>query len=202
MDMEKTPLCLATNNAHKVEELQSLLGDAFEIKTLKDIGCLEEIEETGTTFRENSMIKAGYVFRKYGINTLADDSGLEVDALGGRPGVYSARYAGEPSDATANNLKLMSEMEGVTERSARFRTVITLILNGDTHAFDGEVSGRIKETFDGEVGFGYNPVFIPDGFEQTFHEMTFEQRSRLNHRGRAIEKVLKFLAKPGNIEAV
>ncbi|MBX2951496.1 MAG: RdgB/HAM1 family non-canonical purine NTP pyrophosphatase [Leadbetterella sp.] len=200
--MEKTPLCLATNNAHKVEELQSLLGDAFEIKTLKDIGCLEEIEETGTTFRENSMIKAGYVFRKYGINTLADDSGLEVDALGGRPGVYSARYAGEPSDATANNLKLMSEMEGVTERSARFCTVITLILNGDTHAFDGEVSGRIKETFDGEVGFGYNPVFIPDGFEQTFHEMTFEQRSRLNHRGRAMEKVLKFLAKPGNMEAV
>lgn len=189
----KIPLCLATNNAHKVEELQSLLGDAFEIKTLKDIGCLEDIEETGTTFRENSMIKAGHVFRKYGMNVLADDSGLEVSALGGRPGVYSARYAGEPSDATANNLRLIREMEGVADRSARFRTVITLILNGETHTFDGEISGRIKETFDGEVGFGYNPVFIPDGFEQTFHEMTFEQRSRLNHRGRAMEKVLEFL---------
>ncbi len=195
MSMKKNTLCLATNNAHKVEELQSLLGDAFEIKTLKDIGCTEDIEETGTTFLENSLIKAGYVFRKYGMNVLADDSGLEVSALGGRPGVYSARYAGEPSDATANNRKLMKEMEGVTDRSARFRTVITLILNGETHTFDGEVTGKIKETFNGEEGFGYNPVFIPDGFEATFHEMTFEQRSRLNHRGRAMEKVLEFLAK-------
>lgn len=198
--MEKIPLCLATNNAHKAEELQDILGDTFEIKTLNDIGCVEDIEETGTSFRENSLIKARYVFSKYGINVLADDSGLEVNALDGRPGVYSARYAGEPSDATANNLKLMKEMEGVTDRSARFRTVITLILDGKTHTFDGEVSGKIKETFDGEVGFGYNPVFIPDGFEKTFHDMTFEQRSRLNHRGRAMEKVLKFLAKPGNTE--
>lgn len=195
MSMKKNTLCLATNNAHKVEELQSLLGDAFEIKTLKDIGCTEDIEETGTTFLENSLIKAGYVFRKYGMNVLADDSGLEVSVLGGRPGVYSARYAGEPSDATANNRKLMKELEGVTDRSARFRTVITLILNGETHTFDGEVTGKIKETFNGEEGFGYNPVFIPDGFEATFHEMTFEQRSRLNHRGRAMEKVLEFLAK-------
>lgn len=193
MSMKKSTLCLATNNAHKVEELQSLLGDAFEIKTLKDIGCTEDIEETGTTFLENSLIKAGYVFRKYGMNVLADDSGLEVSALGGRPGVYSARYAGEPSDATANNRKLMKELEGVTGRSARFRTVITLILNGETHTFDGEVTGKIKETFNGEEGFGYNPVFIPDGFEATFHEMTFEQRSRLNHRGRAMEKLLEFL---------
>lgn len=191
--MEKITLCLATNNVHKVEELQSMLGKTFEIKTLKDIGCVEDIEETGTTFRENSMIKAGYVFRKYGMNVLADDSGLEVNALGGRPGVYSARYAGEPSDATANNLKLIKELEGATDRTARFRTVITLILNGETHTFDGEVSGRIKDSFGGESGFGYNPVFIPDGFEQTFHEMTFEQRSRLNHRGRAMEKVLEFL---------
>lgn len=191
--MKKNLLCLATHNAHKAEELQSLLGNAFEIKTLKEIGCPEDIEETGTTFLENSLIKAGYVFRKYGMNVLADDSGLEVNALDGRPGVYSARYAGEPSDATANNLKLMKELEGVADRSARFRTVITLILNGETHTFDGEVSGKIKETFDGEAGFGYNPVFIPDGYESTFHEMSFEQRSRLNHRGRAMEKVLEFL---------
>ncbi len=197
MRMEKTLLCLATHNAHKAEELQSILGDTFEIKTLKDIGCTEDIEETGITFLENSMIKAGYVFRKYGINVLADDSGLEVSALGGRPGVYSARYAGEPSDATANNLKLMAELEGVADRSACFRTVITLILDGETHTFDGEVAGRIKETFNGETGFGYNPVFIPEGFEKTFHDMSFEQRSRLNHRGRAMEKVLKFLEKRG-----
>lgn len=193
MRMEKTPLCLATHNAHKAEELQSLLGDAFEIRTLKDIGCVEEIEETGTTFRENSEIKARYVFEKYGMNVLADDSGLEVSALGGRPGVYSARYAGEPSDATANNLKLMQELDGIEDRSARFRTVITLILNGEYHTFEGAVEGRIKATFDGEVGFGYNPVFIPAGFEITFHQMSFEQRSRMNHRGRAMEKVLEFL---------
>ncbi len=193
MPMKKTPLCLATHNAHKAEELQSLLGDAFEIRTLKDIGCFEEIEETGTTFLENSLIKARYVFEKYGLNVLADDSGLEVDSLGGRPGVYSARYAGEPSDATANNRKLMKELEGVTDRSARFRAVITLILRGETHTFEGEVAGAIKETFDGEEGFGYNPVFIPEGHEKTFHEMSFEQRSRLNHRGRAMEKVLEFL---------
>ena len=193
--MKKISLCLATRNAHKAEELQSILGDCFVIKTLEDLGCTEDIEETGATFLENSLIKARYVFRKYGVNVLADDSGLEVSALGGRPGVYSARYAGEPSDATANNRKLMAELEGVTDRSARFRTVITLILNGETHTFDGEVAGTIKETFNGEAGFGYNPIFIPEGHQKTFHEMSFEQRSRLNHRGRAMEKVLEFLEK-------
>jgi XTP/dITP diphosphohydrolase len=191
--MEKKIICLATNNAHKIEELQSILGNTFEVKTLKDIGCFEDIEETGQTFHENSLIKADYVYKKYHVNVLADDSGLEVEALGGKPGVYSARYAGEPSDATANNQKLIKELEGEENRKANFKAVITLILNGDTHTFEGEVFGKIKKTFDGEVGFGYNPIFIPDGYTQTFHEMDFEQRSRLNHRGRAMEKVLEFL---------
>lgn len=186
-------ICLATNNTHKIEELQGILGSAFEVKTLKDIGCFEDIEETGTTFKENSRIKADYVYNKFKINVLADDSGLEVEALGGRPGVYSARYAGEPSDSTANNIKLIQELEGIQNRTANFRTVITLILDGEVHTFEGEVWGKIKETFDGEVGFGYNPVFIPGGFTETFHEMGFEQRSKLNHRGRAMEKVLTFL---------
>jgi XTP/dITP diphosphohydrolase len=169
-------ICLASNNLHKIEELQKILGKAFTVRTLSEIGCDEDIEETGSTFAENSLIKAKYVFDKYGINVLADDSGLEVEALNGRPGVYSARYAGEPSDATANNIKLIDELKGI-----------------ENHTFEGEVFGRIKDTFDGEVGFGYNPVFIPDGYTETFHEMGFEQRSRLNHRGRAMEKVMAFL---------
>lgn len=192
--MEKREICLATNNAHKIEELQSVLGNDFVVKTLKDIGCFEDIEETGSTFLENSLIKASYVFDKYGIDVLADDSGLEVEALDGRPGVYSARYAGEPSDSTANNIKLIAELEGEENRNARFKTVITLILDGEKYFFEGEVEGRIKESFDGEVGFGYNPVFIPEGYSETFHEMGFEKRSKLNHRGRAMEKVLTFLA--------
>ncbi len=188
-----TEICLATNNQHKIEELQSLLGNAFIVKTLKDIGCTEDIEETGSTFQENSLIKAQYVYQKYGLNVLADDSGLEVEALDGRPGVYSARYAGEPSDSTANNIKLIRELEGRENRTANFRTVITLILEGEIHTFEGEVFGKIKESFDGEVGFGYNPVFIPDGYKDTFHNMGFELRHKLNHRGRAMEKVLAFL---------
>jgi XTP/dITP diphosphohydrolase len=186
-------ICLASNNLHKIEELQRILGKAFTVKTLSEIGCNEDIEETGSTFVENSLIKAKYVFDKYGINVLADDSGLEVEALNGRPGVYSARYAGEPSDATANNIKLIDELKGIENRKANFRTVITLILDGQIHTFEGEVFGKIKDKFDGEVGFGYNPVFIPDGYTETFHEMGFEQRSRLNHRGRAMEKVMVFL---------
>lgn len=191
--MEKITICLASNNAHKIEELQSVLGSRFEVKTLRDIGCFEDIEETGTTFHENSFIKANHVFQKYAMNVLADDSGLEVEALEGRPGVYSARYAGEPQDSTANNQKLIAELEGKENRNAQFKTVITLILDGQINTFEGEVKGKIKETFDGEVGFGYNPIFIPEGYQETFHEMSFEQRSKLNHRGRAMEKVMDFL---------
>ena len=191
--MKKAILCLATNNAHKAEELKAVLSDFFDIKTLKEIGCFDNIEETGITFEENSLIKANYIHQKFGINVLADDSGLEVKALGGKPGVYSARYAGEPSDDTANNQKLIRELEGVTHREALFRTVLTLILDGEAYFFEGEVKGRIKESFNGEVSFGYNPVFIPDGFETTFHEMTFTQRTKLNHRGVAVQKLVNFL---------
>lgn len=186
-------LCLATHNAHKAEELRAALGDLFEVKTLSDLGCHDDIPETGSTFEENSKIKADYVYEKYGVSVLADDSGLEVDALEGRPGVYSARYAGEPSDATANNLKLIQEMQGKENRNARFRTVITLILEGEVKQFSGEVEGEITPDFGGEVGFGYNPVFRPKGYTQTFHQMSFEERARLNHRGQAMQKVLAFL---------
>lgn len=186
-------LCLATHNAHKAEELRAVLGDVFEVKTLSDLGCHEDIPETGTTFEENSKIKAEYVYQKYGVAVLADDSGLEVEALGGRPGVYSARYAGEPSDASANNRKLMAEMQDETNRNACFRTVITLIVDGECRQFSGEVHGEITGEFGGEVGFGYNPVFVPKGYSQTFHEMSFEERSRLNHRGQAMQKVREYL---------
>lgn len=186
-------ICLASNNSHKIEELKSLLGEKFSVKTLREIGCFDDIPETGTTFKKNSLLKAQYVYDRFGVNVLADDSGLEVEALNGDPGVYSARYAGEPSNSTANNIKLIENLKGEKNRNAQFRTVITLILNGETYHFDGEIKGKIKEEFNGEEGFGYNPIFIPDGYEQTFHEMGFELRHKLNHRGKAMKKVLAFL---------
>ncbi len=155
------------------------------------LGLIEDLSVASSDFVR--FWKQHDVFEKYGINVLADDSGLEVTALNGRPGVYSARYAGEPSDATANNIKLIKELKGASSRLASFKTVITLILDGKIHSFMGEVNGHIKETFDGEVGFGYNPIFIPDGYQQTFHTMDAALRLRLNHRGKAMEKVLAFL---------
>lgn len=183
---------LATHNRHKEEEFRNRLKEFFIVKSLKDLNCFDDIAETGATFKENSFIKADYIHKKYQVNVLADDSGLEVEALENRPGVYSARYAGEPSDDTANNKKLIEELNGIENRNACFRTVLTLILDEDTHHFEGEVMGTIKENFGGEVSFGYNPVFIPAGFDKTFHEMSLEERSQLNHRGRAIDSLLQF----------
>ncbi|MDP1814702.1 MAG: RdgB/HAM1 family non-canonical purine NTP pyrophosphatase [Leadbetterella sp.] len=191
--MEKIEICLASNNAHKIVELQQMLGDTFLIKTMKDIGCEDDIEEYGTTFEENSRIKADYIHNLYGVNVIADDSGLEVEALDNRPGVYSARYAGEPTNHQANIEKLILELEGIENREARFRTVITLILDDKHYAFEGQVSGKITKELRGDEGFGYDPVFIPDGFEKTFAEMPADLKNQISHRANAINRLLEHL---------
>jgi XTP/dITP diphosphohydrolase len=191
--MEKIEICLASNNAHKIVELQQMLGETFLIKTMKDIGCEDEIEEYGTTFEQNSRIKADYIHKKYGVNVIADDSGLEVEALDNRPGVYSARYAGQPTSHQANIEKLLQELDGKENRKAKFRAVITLILNGEHHLFEGEVSGKIIAEKRGTDGFGYDPVFVPDGYETTFAEMPAEQKNQISHRADAVNQMLAFL---------
>jgi XTP/dITP diphosphohydrolase len=190
--MKKT-ICLASNNPHKVIELKELLESSFEIKTLSDIGCVEDIEETADSMEGNSLVKANHVFENYGLNCIADDSGLEVDALNGEPGVFSARYAGEHGNHEKNMSKLLKNLKGKTNRKARFRTVVTLILDGDRTIFEGMVEGRIIEERRGKHGFGYDPIFVPDGQELTFAQMTMEQKIPISHRGRAVEKLIIFL---------
>jgi XTP/dITP diphosphohydrolase len=191
--MEKIEICLASNNGHKIVELQQMLGETFLIKTMKDIGCEDDIEEYGTTFEQNSRIKADYIHDRYGVSVIADDSGLEVEALDNRPGVYSARYAGEPTNHQANIEKLLLELEGVENRKAKFRAVITLILNGEYHLFEGEVSGKITIEKRGNDGFGYDPVFVPDGYETTFAQMPAEIKNQISHRANAVNQMLAFL---------
>lgn len=191
--MEKIEICLASNNAHKIVELQQMLGNTFLIKTMKDIGCEDDIEEYGTTFEQNSRIKADYIYDRFGVNVIADDSGLEVEALDKRPGVYSARYAGEPTNHQANIEKLLQELDGAEYRKAKFRAVITLILNGEHHIFEGEVSGKIITEQRGNDGFGYDPVFVPDGYETTFAEMSAELKNSMSHRANAVIQLLAYL---------
>ena len=186
-------LCFATNNAHKVEEVQAVLGNRFELSTLKQIGCNEELHETGNTLEANSLQKASYLFDNYQIDCFADDTGLEVTALKGEPGVYSARYAGEQRSHSDNINLLLKNLSGKTDRSAQFRTVITLIIDGKVEQFEGIVKGEIIETLRGNEGFGYDPVFIPEGFDRTFAEMTMEEKGKISHRGRAFEKLVTFL---------
>lgn len=193
--MSKTTICVASNNAHKIEELQQMLGAQFDLKTMAEIGCHDEIEEYGTTFQQNSQIKADYIFQKYALNVIADDSGLEVEYLDNKPGVYSARYAGEPTNHAANIQKLLQELGDATNRNAAFKTVITLILDGNTYFFEGEIKGSITKELKGEGGFGYDPVFVPEGFEKTFAELGSEIKNSVSHRGRAIAKMLDFLQK-------
>jgi XTP/dITP diphosphohydrolase len=193
--MSKTTICVASNNAHKIEELQQMLGAQFDLKTMAEIGCHDEIEEYGTTFQQNSQIKAEYIFQKYALNVIADDSGLEVEYLDNKPGVYSARYAGEPTNHAANIQKLLQELGDATNRNAAFKTVITLILDGNTYFFEGEIKGTITKELKGEGGFGYDPVFVPEGFEKTFAELGSEIKNSVSHRGRAIAKMLDFLQK-------
>jgi XTP/dITP diphosphohydrolase len=191
-------LCLATNNAHKVEELQALLGEKFQLQTLKEIGCFDDIPETANTFDGNSLQKAMYVWERFKIDCIADDSGLEVDALNGEPGVFSARYAGTPSvgeqvNHAKNIEKLLRNLKGIENRAAQFRSVITLLINGESHFFEGIIRGKITQERHGEKGFGYDPIFMPEGYDRTFAEMTMEEKNPISHRGLAVAKMIEFL---------
>ena len=187
-------LVFATNNKNKVREINALLGDKFKIYSLADINCFDEIPETADTLEGNALQKARYIAERFGYDSFADDTGLEVKSLDERPGVYTARYAGEDCTAEDNMRKLLQEMEGVADRSARFRTVIALIINGEEKLFEGAVEGTISETKSGEEGFGYDPVFIPEGHDRTFAQMDMEEKNSMSHRGRAIRKLVEYLS--------
>ncbi|MDR2955194.1 MAG: non-canonical purine NTP diphosphatase [Prevotella sp.] len=191
----KRKLVFATNNVHKLEEVREVVKDSFDILSLKDIGCTEDIAETGTTLEENALIKIHYVKEKYGYDCFGDDTGLEVDALNGAPGVYSARYAGDGHDAGANMEKLLKELQGVTNRSARFRSVIALILDGKEYLFEGEIKGRIIESKKGTAGFGYDPIFMPEGYDKTFAELGNDIKNNVSHRALAVKALCSFLEK-------
>lgn len=186
-------ICFATNNPKKIEEVKAALGDQFEIVSLRDIGCTEELPETGNTLDHNAFQKARFVKEKYGVDCFADDTGLEVEALDGQPGVYSGRYAGEPRSDAKNMEKLLLNLSGKQSRKAHFRTVIALILKGEEYAFEGIVSGQILQKGQGNGGFGYDPIFRPDGFQGSFAEMSMEQKNKISHRGRAVQQLSNFL---------
>lgn len=188
-----TKLVFATNNPNKLKELQAILGDEFELLGLKDIGCTEEIPEEQPTLEGNARQKAFYVYEKYGYSCFADDTGLEVEALNGEPGVYSARYAGEKKDAGANMNKLLHEMAKINNRKARFRTVISLVIGGKEKQFEGIAEGEITREKHGNSGFGYDPVFLPDGYSKTFAEMELHEKNKISHRGRAVQKLVNHL---------
>lgn len=186
-------LVFATNNKHKLEELSHLAGEKFKLLSLREINCFDDIPETADTLEGNAAIKAHYIWDKFGKNCFADDTGLEVEALDGRPGVYSARYAGEEQNSVANVTKLLMELEGKDNRKARFRTVICLILGGNEFYFEGIVDGHITLERKGTEGFGYDPVFQPEGFPITFAEMDMAAKSKISHRGRATELLIAYL---------
>ena len=186
-------LVFATNNKHKLQEVREILGDRVEVLSLNEINCHDEIPETGTTLEENAIIKARWVSEKYGYNCFADDTGLEVEALGGAPGVYSARYSGEECDPQANMEKLLKNLATENNRKAQFRTVIALIINGEEKLFDGIVKGTISNKKMGEAGFGYDPIFIPQGYEISFAQMGSKEKNSISHRFRATEKLSNYI---------
>jgi len=186
-------LVFATNNLNKLSEIRSLVPEGIEILSLREINCNEELPEINPTLQENALQKAKYVFENYGFNCFADDTGLEIDALGGEPGVYSARYAGEGCNAEDNMKKVLKKLEHEDSRNAKFRTVIALIIKGEENLFEGECSGKITKTKSGVEGFGYDPIFTPDGYKITFAEMSKAVKSSISHRGKAVEKLVNFL---------
>lgn len=186
-------LCFATNNTNKLAEIQALLGNTFELITLEEIGCTVDIPEPFDTIRENSHEKARYVWENFGVNCFADDTGLEVAALNGEPGVKSARYAGPQRNADDNMDLLLSKLSSKEDRSARFITVITLVIDGVYQEFEGVVNGEIIPDKRGQLGFGYDPIFIPENLEKTFAQMDMEEKSRISHRARAFAKLEKYL---------
>lgn len=188
-------IVFATNNKHKLEEIKDILGKDFEIVSLAEIGCHEDIPETGLTLEENARQKSTYIVEHYNHDCFADDTGLEVDALKGEPGVHSARYAeGTDHDSEANMRKLLSKMSNVKDRTARFRTVISLIINGVEHQFEGRVEGRIATEKHGTEGFGYDPIFIPEGYDKSFAELGEEVKIQISHRARAVKKLAEYLS--------
>lgn len=187
-----TQLILATHNDHKAKEFREILPQ-YSVQTLADLGHDDEIKETATSLEGNSFIKAENVFKRYGHVVISDDSGLEVDALNGAPGVYSARYAGDPRNDQRNTEKLLDELQGASNRKAQFRTVITLMNAENSFQFEGIVKGTIAKSPLGEAGFGYDPVFIPEGVQQTFAELAANEKNKISHRANAIEKLLHFL---------
>ena len=186
-------ICFATNNQNKLKEIRQILGDSFEILSLKEINCTEELPETHETLEENSAEKAEYVFSRYQIPVFADDTGLEVKALGGEPGVYSARYGGPERDSDKNMEKVLKGLTGASDRSARFRTIMTYIDTSGSYQFEGIVEGEITEEKRGAGGFGYDPVFVPTGYTQTFSELTASEKNNTSHRQRSLLKLIEFL---------
>lgn len=186
-------LVFATNNKHKLEEINLLLGNQHEIVSLKEIGCDVDIPEDQDTLEGNALQKAQYIKEHFGYDCFADDTGLEVEALDNRPGVYSARYAGPAKDSQDNMAKMLTEMDGVENRKARFRTVIALLLDGKEYLFEGRVDGHILSVKQGKDGFGYDPIFQAEGFKESFAEMSISEKNKISHRGRATEKLRAFL---------
>ncbi len=186
-------LVFATHNRNKLVEIQQMINSHIELVGLTEINHTDEIEETGSTLSENALIKARAIYNLYNFNTFADDTGLEIDALNGAPGVYSARFAGKENNAHNNMKKVLNLMEGCTERKARFKTVIALIINGNEYLFEGAVVGEIIEQPIGEGGFGYDPIFKPDGYNQTFAQMDPEIKNKISHRGMAFVKLVNFI---------
>ena len=192
----KSKLVFATNNAHKLDEVRGMLPQ-FEILSLSELNCHEDIPETADTFQGNAALKADYITEKYGLDCFSDDSGLEIEALHGAPGVYSARYAGEPVNHEKNIEKVLQNMSSETHRNAHFITVIALNYKGEKYFFEGTVEGQILTEKHGTAGFGYDPIFKPNGFDRTFAEMTQEEKAKISHRGNAVKKLMDFLQSRG-----
>lgn len=186
-------IVFATNNKHKLIEIRNILGGDFEILSLEDIGYYDDIPETGDTLAENASQKSHTIYNQFKLDCFSDDTGLDIHALNGEPGVYSARYAGENASYDDNVNKVLNELNGINNRQAAFRTVISLILDGKEFQFEGRVSGQITKEKHGTDGFGYDPVFQPDGFDITFAEMSQETKNKISHRGKATEKLVAFL---------
>ena len=186
-------LVFATNNKHKLQEVRDIVGDRVEVLSLADINCYDDIPETADTLQGNALIKARHIYEKYGFDCFADDTGLEVEALDGAPGVYSARYAGEECDSEANMRKLLENLTGKTNRNAQFRTVIALIINGEEMLFNGIVKGSIATEKNGDSGFGYDPVFVPEGYSESFAQMSSKMKNSMSHRFRATQQLGDFL---------
>ena len=190
--MKVKKIVFATGNSNKLKEIKYAIN-SFEIVGLKDLDIIEEISETGTSLKENALQKANYIYKKTGLNCFSDDTGLEIEALDNRPGVYSAMYAGEDCNAEANMQKVLKELSGFSNRKAKFKTVIALIINGKEYFFEGFIRGGILKEKRGTGGFGYDPIFSPDGYEETFAQMSIDLKNKISHRGLAIKKLVDFL---------